>query len=649
PEGDVLIAFRETLRGPDGAPPGPLRAWGTPAVPCRGKASQWFGVSCHGNGSVQGLQLERLGLSGAAPDLGLLAALPGLRVLSLANNAIAGAFPNVSALAMLKMLYLSRNRFSGVVPDGTFHTMRGLRKLHLSSNELSGPIPSSITSPRLLELSLAHNQFNGPLPDFSQPELRYVDVSSNNLSGPIPEGLSRFNASMFSGNEYLCGKPLDTPCDKLASPSNMSTFMTIAVVLIVVGVILAAAGIATGVIGRRRRKRRRRRPGPGEPGGDQTPSNPKLHTAPAVNINRGSATAAASTAAAAGTSASGGGGGAAAKRGGRRDEHGRLVFVQESRKRFEIEDLLRASAEVLGSGNFGSSYKATLQERPAVVVKRFKDMNGVGREDFSEHMRRLGRLSHPNLLPVVAYLYKKDEKLLITDYITNGSLAHFLHGNRGSELDWGKRLRIIRGTARGLGHLYDELPMLTVPHGHLKSSNVLLDGDMEAVLSDYALVPVVTASAAAQVMVAYKAPECVAAAAAGKPSKKSDVWSLGILILEVLTGKFPANYLRQGRQDNADLAGWVSSVVSEERTGEVFDKDMAAAGAGAEDDMLKLLHVGLGCCDADVDQRWELKTAIARIEEIRVPDPTPTPAAAADAAEPSPSTTTTTNSGETRS
>uniref|UniRef100_A0A0E0CGF8 Protein kinase domain-containing protein n=1 Tax=Oryza meridionalis TaxID=40149 RepID=A0A0E0CGF8_9ORYZ len=668
PEGDVLIAFRETLRGPDGAPPGPLRAWGTPAVPCRGKASQWFGVSCHGNGSVQGLQLERLGLSGAAPDLGLLAALPGLRVLSLANNAIAGAFPNVSALAMLKMLYLSRNRFSGVVPDGTFHTMRGLRKLHLSSNELSGPIPSSITSPRLLELSLAHNQFNGPLPDFSQPELRYVDVSSNNLSGPIPEGLSRFNASMFSGNEYLCGKPLDTPCDKFASPSNMSTFMTIAVVLIVVGVILAAAGIATGVIGRRRRKRRRRRPGPGEPGGDQTPSNPKLHTAPAVNINRGSATAAASTAAstaaaAAGTSASaaGGGGGAAAKRGGRRDEHGRLVFVQESRKRFEIEDLLRASAEVLGSGNFGSSYKATLLEGPAVVVKRFKDMNGVGREDFSEHMRRLGRLSHPNLLPVVAYLYKKDEKLLITDYITNGSLAHFLHGNqptdkrpfsrniidkwnRGSELDWGKRLRIIRGTARGLGHLYDELPMLTVPHGHLKSSNVLLDGDMEAVLSDYALVPVVTASAAAQVMVAYKAPECVAAAAAGKPSKKSDVWSLGILILEVLTGKFPANYLRQGRQDNADLAGWVSSVVSEERTGEVFDKDMAAAGAGAEDDMLKLLHVGLGCCDADVDQRWELKTAIARIEEIRVPDRSP-----AAAAEPSPSSETTTNSVETRS
>jgi hypothetical protein len=198
-EGDVLIAFRDTLRGPDGAPPGPLRNWGTPG-PCRGNSSSWYGVSCHGNGSVQGLQLERLGLAGSAPDLAVLAVLPGLRALSLSDNALTGAFPNVSALAVLKMLYLSRNRLSGAIPEGTFHPMRGLRKLHLSSNEFSGPVPGSITSPRLLELSLANNHFEGPLPDFSQPELRFVDVSNNNLSGPIPVGLSRFNASMFAGS-----------------------------------------------------------------------------------------------------------------------------------------------------------------------------------------------------------------------------------------------------------------------------------------------------------------------------------------------------------------------------------------------------------------------------------------------------------------
>ena len=191
-------------------------------------------------------------------------------------------------------------------------------------------------------------------------------------------------------------------------------------------------------------------------------------------------------------------------------------------------------------------------------------------------------------------------------------------------MDWGKRLRIIKGAARGLAHLYDELPMLKVPHGHLKSSNVLLDETFEAVLSDYALVPVVTSHIAAQVMVAYKAPEC--AAPQGKPSKKSDVWSLGILILEVLTGKFPANYLQtKGRQGGGDLASWVQSAVAEERTGEVFDKDITGA-RGCEADMVKLLQVGLGCCDADVDRRWELKTVIARIDEIREPEP----AAAAD-------------------
>lgn len=119
-------------------------------------------------------------------------------------------------------------------------------------------------------------------------------------------------------------------------------------------------------------------------------------------------------------------GGAAKKA--HKEDHGKLSFVREGSRRFEIEDLLRASAEVLGSGNFGSSYKATLFDGPSVVVKRFREMNGVGREDFQEHMRRLGRLSHPNLLPLVAYLYRKEEKLLITDYIPNGSLAHMLHG-----------------------------------------------------------------------------------------------------------------------------------------------------------------------------------------------------------------------------
>ena len=110
------------------------------------------------------------------------------------------------------------------------------------------------------------------------------------------------------------------------------------------------------------------------------------------------------------------------------EQTGKLHFVRNGTERFELQDLLRASAEVLGSGSFGSSYKAILLSGPAMVVKRYKQMSNVGKEDFYEHMRKLGSLSHPNLLPFVAFYYKKEEKLLITDFAENGSLASHLHG-----------------------------------------------------------------------------------------------------------------------------------------------------------------------------------------------------------------------------
>ncbi|KAG6502341.1 hypothetical protein ZIOFF_042233 [Zingiber officinale] len=106
----------------------------------------------------------------------------------------------------------------------------------------------------------------------------------------------------------------------------------------------------------------------------------------------------------------------------------KLIFVQQGGPRFELKDLLKSSAELLGTGNFGCSYRASLTGGPSVVVKRYKDMNRVGKEDFEEHMSWLGRLSHPNLLPLLAYYYRKVEKLLVTDYVPNRSLVIALHG-----------------------------------------------------------------------------------------------------------------------------------------------------------------------------------------------------------------------------
>lgn len=106
----------------------------------------------------------------------------------------------------------------------------------------------------------------------------------------------------------------------------------------------------------------------------------------------------------------------------------RITFLKEDRDQFDMTDLLKASAEILGSGIFGSTYKAALTEKQIVVVKRYRHMGNVSKQDFCEHMRRLGRLSHPNVLPLVAFYYRREEKLLVYDYVHNASLAAHLHG-----------------------------------------------------------------------------------------------------------------------------------------------------------------------------------------------------------------------------
>ncbi|KAI3437294.1 Protein kinase domain-containing protein, partial [Psidium guajava] len=202
--------------------------------------------------------------------------------------------------------------------------------------------------------------------------------------------------------------------------------------------------------------------------------------------------------------------------------------------------------------------------------------------------------------------------------LRNMNSSYFQANRRPGQpgLDWPTRLKIIKGVAKGLEYLYKELPGLSLPHGHLKSSNVLLDRDFTPLLTDYGLVPLINKDHAQQFMVAFKSPEFIHS---DRTTKKTEVWSLGILILEIITGKFPANYLKQGKGANADLATWVNSVVREEWTGEVFDKDMRGTKKG-EGEMLKLLKIGMCCCEWNVERRWSLREAVDRIEELRERD-----------------------------
>ncbi|KAF0898118.1 hypothetical protein E2562_001774 [Oryza meyeriana var. granulata] len=567
-EADVLLKLKTGIEDDNDA----LQSWSAGTSPCDGDASSWAGVMCS-NGNVLGLQLEEMGLSGTL-DLRTLKTLTGLRTLSFMDNDFAGAMPNMKELGGLRAVFLSGNKFSGEIPADAFAGMGWLKKVALSRNSFSGAIPSSLAAlPRLLDLQLNDNKFQGKIPDFPQKDLKLFNAANNELEGEIPANLKSMEPDMFADNKKLCGAPLDAKCeapssspttspatsDKIGTspspPATSAATTTTGTAPVEEGTqgaqqkptegstsfgVLAAFLGTLAIIGfavvalQRRREYNTKNFGPTV---STKPSTPSVPPSPAKDMHvapRGSA-------AGGGDDRSSNGGGSTAVRS-KAAEQGRLTFVRDDRGRFfELQDLLKATAEVLGSANLGVCYRATLTSGHSVVVKRFKEMNRVGKEDFEEHMRRLGRLSHPNLLPLISYYYRKEEKLLIHDYVPNKSLAHLLHGEgkgiKKAVVHWAARLKLVKGVARALQYLYDELPMLTVPHGHLKSSNILLDDRFEPLLTDYALVPVMNQSHSAQLMVAFRSPE---RKQFGRSSKKSDVWCLGILILEILTGRPPS-------------------------------------------------------------------------------------------------------------
>ncbi|XP_061347675.1 pollen receptor-like kinase 1 [Gastrolobium bilobum] len=581
---ELLLKVKENLENNNG-----LSSWNTSSSPCSGNHANWKGVLCY-EGKVWGLKLENMGLKGVI-DVDSLKELPYLRTISFMNNNFDGEWPEINKLVGLKSIYLSNNKFSGEIPAQTFKGMQWLKKIYLSNNKFEGDIPSSLALlPRLMELRLDGNKFSGLIPQFKETKLKYITIANNDLQGEIPSILNKMPVSSFSGNEALCGAPLE------ACHSKKPSIVSICIVAVVVGVALIVIGAAIIFILHRRRKRQ---PTTSVENPPSSLNNKGVRDA-GDESHRSSRSVSSSTHS-------------------RRGDHMKLTFIRDDREKFDLQELLRASAEILGSGCFSSSYKASLMNGPSIVVKRFKQMNNVGKEEFQEHMRRIGRLSHPNLHPLVAYYYRKEEKLLVTDFVQNGSLAVRLHGHQAlgePSLDWPIRLKIVKGIAKGLEYLYKDMPSLIAPHGNLKSSNVLLTQTFEPLLTDYGLVPVINQEMAQDIMVIYKSPEYLQH---GRISKKTDLWCLGILILEILTGKFPANFLQQGKGSEVSLASWVHSIAPEEWTKEVFDKEMGAT-KNSEGEMVKLLKIALDCCEGDVDKRWDLKEAVEKIQEVKERD-----------------------------
>ncbi|KAL9228436.1 hypothetical protein vseg_004019 [Gypsophila vaccaria] len=587
-EAESLLKFKSGLTHNEAIP-----NWDPTKTPCTNQnTSNWLGVICHG-GKVWGLQLENMGLGGKI-DMDTLSQLPELRTISLKFNNFEGPIPDFRRLVKLRSIYLSNNKFSGDIPDDVFKGMDALRRVILANNAFTGKIPSSLaTLPILVEAKLEGNQFQGTIPNFQQKPLPAMNFANNQLEGSLPSNLENLDPKFFSGNKGLCGPPLEQCSGDMAAAnkgsqnnSSKSTIIALAVLLAIVTLTLIIVFLL--VCRRKQKGALQKQESLASQDGNQIEETyvPPREEPTATTKKRTT-------------------------------EVGKLNFVREDRKAFDLSALLTASAEVLESGNFVSAYKVEIFPGELLVVKRFRQMSKIGREDFHEHIRRMGRLRHPNVLALVAYYYRKEEKLLVFDYVDNGTLASHLHGNHTKKdqgLDWPTRLKIIKGVARGLAYLYSELPVLVVPYGYLKSSNVLLDDSYEPLLMDYALLPLINQEQAQHLMVAYKSPEY---AQHGRITKKTDVWSLGILILEVLTGKFPTNFLAVGNVKGENLIAWVNEIATADEKGEdVFDKEMGDNDLG-HDEMSKLLKIGFNCCHEDVDVRWSIKQAVDKIEEIQ--------------------------------
>ncbi|XP_009137388.1 probable inactive receptor kinase At4g23740 [Brassica rapa] len=536
----------------------------------------WTGVTCNHNESrIIALRLPAIGLNGQIPP-NTISRLSALRVLSLRSNRLSGPFPvGLAGLKDLAFLYLEDNDFSGPLPLD-FFVWKKLVSLNLSNNRFNGTVPVSLSGlKRLQSLNLANNSLSGVVPDELNglSSLKEIDLSNNNLHGPLPSWLLRFPPSSYQGigDDVTHFQPPPEPPTR-KKPKGVTKTVFLLIVISVSILLLAVLAFVFALCYLRRKV--------------TIVKDHKLQKK---------------------------GGMSPEKFDSRMEEaNNRLSFFEGCSYSFDLEDLLRASAEILGKGTFGTTYKAVLEDATSVAVKRLKDV-AAGKRDFEQQMEIIGGIKHENVVELKAYYYSKDEKLMVYDYFSSGSVASLLHGNRGDNrvpLDWETRMKIAIGAAKGIVRIHKENNGKLV-HGNIKSSNIFLNSERYGCVSDLGLTAVMSALAPPiSRQAGYRAPEVTDTR---KSSQLSDVYSFGVVLLELLTGKSPIH--TTAGDEIIHLVRWVHSVVREEWTAEVFDVELLRY-TNIEEEMVEMLQIAMSCVVKAPDQRPKMSDLVRLVESV---------------------------------
>ncbi|XP_052485378.1 receptor kinase-like protein Xa21 [Gossypium raimondii] len=565
---------------------------------------------------LQSLSLKDNKLEGSIPSQ--LCHLNKLAFLFLTNNKLSGPIPAcLGDLTSLRQLFLDSNKFSSSIPS-TLTRLNYLLILYLSSNSLSGPLPTDIGKWKVLtSLDLSNNQFSGDIPTGvadlkdlthfslsnnrimgSIPEsfdellsLEFLDLSRNNLSGEIPKSLKKlrylkyFNVSFnrlegkipeggsfgnytiesFKGNEALCGATrLHVPNCKTRplrnSKAKTKLKLIIYVALPIASTILVVALII--IILQNRRK-------------DKLPTQEDM-------------------------------------------------IPLGTWRRFSYHELRQATdgfngSRLLGNGSYGSLFQGTLQDGTVIAVKVFKlELEGAFKS-FDVECDVLCNTRHRNLVKVISSCSNDlNFKALVLEFMPNGSLDKWLYSNN-QYLDILQRLNIMIDVASALEYLHHG-NATPVVHCDLKPNNVLLDEDMVAHLSDFGIAKLLREEVSMiQTMTmatfGYMAPEY---GIEGIVSTKGDVYSFGILLMEIITRKKPTDKMFEGERS---LNSWVIESISSSRNQVVDPKLLSTIGREhlkVKNCALSILQVGLECSAELPNERLHMKEVVTKLKKIKV-------------------------------